>query len=153
MGKLKYVTVAVLAAAGFAASFALADEGKHHGDGNGNCQRSVVFGSSAAPMNLTFTVMKAGKSGLKEGGTATLPVGATGQTVRVLAVGCVGTDGTVTLRGAELHVANPNGDWHHGTTTDSTTTGTTITSDSTSTETVTTANSQRFSTKHRHTHH
>jgi hypothetical protein len=137
LGKLRYVTVAVLAAAGFAASFALADEGKHHG--NSSCQRSVVFGSSAAPMNLTFTVTKAGKSGLKEGDTATLPVGATGQTVRVLAVGCVGTDGTVTLRNAELHVANPNGHKHDGTTTVTTNAETTTTSDSTSTETVTTA--------------
>ncbi len=105
MTKLRFALLSVIAAAGLAASLALA--------GNGNspdsraCRNSVVFGSADAPQSLTFTVMRAGaQSGLHKGQVVTLPMGAPGQQVRIVAAGCLGAGGTITLQAAELHAVN-----------------------------------------------
>jgi hypothetical protein len=140
--KLRYVLTVVAAVAGFGASLALADDG-HRGDrGKGDCKKTAVVGFATAPQSLTLTVDRAnGRSGLKNGQVVTVAVGASGQRVRVLAVGCVGSDGTVTVREAELHAANPpkSRKGHDGgsttTTTESSSTTTTTTSTSTPTST------------------
>jgi hypothetical protein len=141
--KLRYVlTVVAAAVAGFGASMALADDGHgHKGDrGKGDCKKAGVIGFASAPQSLTITVDRAnGRSGLKNGQVVTVSVGSTGQRVRVLAVGCVGTDGTVTVREAELHAANPPKprQKHDGGSTTSTTTESTSTSTSTTASTST----------------
>jgi hypothetical protein len=139
--KLRYVlTVVAAAVAGFGASLALADDGHgHRGDrGKGDCKKAGVIGFVSAPQSLTITVDRAnGRSGLKNGQVVTVAVGSTGQRVRVLAVGCVGSDGTVTVREAELHVSNPSRKTHDGGSTTTTTTDSTSTSTSTSTTTST----------------
>ena len=138
--KLRYVLIVAAAVAGFGASLALADNG-HRGDrGKGDCKHGVVSGFASAPQSLTLTVSRANdRSGLKNGQVVTVAVGAQGQQVRVIAEGCVGTDGTLTVRGAVLQAANPkpgkkggrDGD-HGGTTTSATTTDSTSTGTSTS---------------------
>jgi hypothetical protein len=145
--KLRYVLIVAAAVAGFGASLALADNG-HRGDrGKGDCKHGVVSGFASAPQSLTLTVSRANdQSGLKKGQVVTVAVGAQGQQVRVIAEGCVGTDGTLTVRGAVLQAGSPrsgkkdgrDGD-HGGTTTSATSTdGTTSTqTDSTSTGTST----------------
>jgi hypothetical protein len=132
--KLRYVLIMLVAAAGFGASIALADDGHSNGGGGkGDCHHSVVFGS-VAPQSLTITVTKANdRSGFTAGQAVTLSVGGQGQQVRVAAEGCVGTDGTVTVHELELHVRNDGagnkGHEHGGTTTDQTSTTSTTTAD------------------------
>jgi len=128
--KLRYVLIMLVAFAGFGASMALADDGhgKDH-PGNGDCKHSVVFGTVSAPQTFTVSVMKANdRSGLKAGQSVTLSLGTQGEQVRIVAEGCVGTDGTLTVHEAELHVRSAEN--HQGY--DGTTTATT-TSDSTTT--------------------
>jgi hypothetical protein len=112
--KFRYALVTLVAFAGFGASLALADGG-HGQNGNGNCKHGVVFGTLSAPQSLTVTVVKAnGQSGFSAGQTVTVNVGAAGSQVRLAAEGCVGTDGTLTVREAELHARNPNAGNHQG---------------------------------------
>jgi hypothetical protein len=130
--KLKLVLITLVASAGFAASYALADNGNNQ-NGNGHGCHGALHGTMAAPQSFTVTVGKAGKhSGFKAGDVVTLSVGASGQNIRVVAEGCTGTDGTMTVRGVELQVAGDRGDKHH----EGTTTGTTS-NESTSNETTT----------------
>ncbi len=125
--KLRYVLIVAAAVAGFGASLALADDG-HKGDrGKGDCKHGVVLGLANAPQSLTLTVARANDgSGVKKGQVITVAVGSQGQQLRVIAEGCVGTDGTLTVREAVLHAAKPRtkGD-HDGTTTSPTSTATT----------------------------
>ena len=105
--KLKMLLLAVFAA-GFAASIALAGDGKRHDEGNGNgCSEVHVQGTIAA-QSLAVTLDKdATKSGLAAGSTVTLAVGGTGQTVRVNVQACATGTGTATqlvVRGLELKV-------------------------------------------------
>lgn len=144
--KLRIMLLIGMAAAGVAASYALAD-----GHGNGRdayastgaqCQRVHVLGTVPA-QELTVTVTRAGKeSSLAPGDTVTVALGSTGQNVRVNVEGCLATGTTVTGttvtgEAAVLHVlpADPQqttttdsqvhrqhgGDEHHSTTTTTTT--------------------------------
>ena len=128
--KLRYVLIVAAAVAGFGASLALADDGHNGGRGKGDCKHGVVFGLANAPQSLTLTVAKANdRSGFTKGQVVTVAVGAQGQQLRVVAEGCVGTDGTLTVREAELHAGLPRGAGDHdGSTTSSTTTTTASTS-------------------------
>ena len=131
--KLKLVLITLVASAGFAASYALADNGNNQ-NGNGHGCHGALHGTMSAPQSLTVTVGKAGRhSDFKAGDVVTLSLGASGQTIRVVAEGCTGTNGTMTVRGVELQVAGDKGDKHHG----GTTTGTT---ESNSNETTTNDN-------------
>ena len=133
--KLKLVLITLVASAGFAASYALADNGNNQ-NGNGHDCHGALHGTMAAPQSLTVTVGKAGRhSDFKTGDVVTLSLGTSGQTIRVVAEGCTGTNGTMTVRGVELQVAHDKGDEHHG----GTTTGTTS-NESTSNETTTNGN-------------
>jgi hypothetical protein len=130
--KLRIVVLLVCGLAGVGASFAFADGGKSHGEG-GWCKHAVVFGTVGAPQSFAVTVSKAGRhSNLQAGQTVTVSLGSTGQTVRFVGEGCVGADGSLTVKEAELHVFSKRGDGdHNGTTTATTTTS----SDATSTTT------------------
>ena len=138
--KFRYVLITLVALAGFGASLALADDGHGtNGAGKSDCKHGAVLGTVSAPQSFTLTVVKASdKTGFKVGQTVTLSLGSQGEQVRIVAEGCVGTDGTITVHEAELHARNPKAGKHeghdHGTTTtagDSTTT--TTTADSTTT--------------------
>src|SRR5438270_12239718 len=95
--KLKMLLISVFVA-GVGASYALAGDGKHHGD-NG-CQ-NVHLRGTVAPQNLTVTVDKAGEhSGVAAGTQVTLALGGTGQTVRVNVEACSTGTGTALQRTA-----------------------------------------------------
>jgi hypothetical protein len=143
--KLRIIVLMLCGIAGAGASFAFADGGKSHGE-NGRCKHAVVFGTAAAPQSFTVTVSKASRRGnLDAGQVVTVALGSSGQTVRFAGEGCVGTDGSLTVKEAELHVVSPRsgGDHERGTTTttseDSTTSsseaGTTTTTKDASTTT------------------
>ena len=122
--KLRIILLTFFAVAGAGASFALAADGKGHRDG-GPCQRTVVFGTTAAPQSFTVTVTKKWfQSQVKPGQTLKVDVGSAGQTVRLAGVGCLGSDGTLTVREAELHVMPQRGGGAGGTTSTSTPTTT-----------------------------
>ena len=124
--KLRIIVLTFCAVAGAGASFAFASDGKGHQDST-PCQRAVVFGTASAPQSFTVTVTKKWfQSQVKPGQTLKVDVGSTGQTVRLAGVGCLGSDGTLTVREAELHVMRQHGGDGGGTTsTSSTTTATT----------------------------
>ena len=114
--KLRIIVLTFCAVAGAGASFALAADGKGHRDGV-PCQRAVVFGSASAPQSFTVTVTKRWfQSQVKPGQTLKVDVGSAGQTVRLAGVGCLGSDGTLTVREAELHVLPQRGGGAGGTT-------------------------------------
>ena len=114
--KLRIIVLTFCAVAGAGASFAFAADGKGHRD-SGPCQRAVVFGTASAPQSFTVTVTKKWfQSQVKPGQTLTVDVGSTGQTVRLAGVGCLGSDGTLTVREAELHVLPQRGGGAGGTT-------------------------------------
>jgi hypothetical protein len=124
--KLKALFVAAVAVAGFGASYALAGDGHGHDSAASakSCRRSGVLGTVAAPQTFTMTVTRAGRrSSLVEGQVVTVAVGTDGQQVRLLTEGCVGTDGTLTVRGAVLQARTPRS--NDGTTTTTTDSGTT----------------------------
>ena len=105
--KLKMLLLALFAA-GFAASIALAGDGKKHDNGNGNgCSEAHVSGTIAA-QSLAVTLDKDSKKlGLAAGSVVTLALGGTGQTVRVNVEACVTGTGSATqlvVRGAEVKV-------------------------------------------------
>jgi hypothetical protein len=109
--------------AGVGASFAFAS-GSSHGQ-NTNCKHTVLFGTVAAPQSFTVTVTKSWwRSSLTPGQTVNVNVGASGQTLRFMGDGCVGTDGTVTVRQGVLRVMH---DWRGGDGQPPTTTGGTTT--------------------------
>jgi hypothetical protein len=129
--KLRIIVLMLCGVAGAGASFAFADGGTSHGD-NGRCKHAVVFGTAAAPQSFTVTVSKASRRGnLDAGQVVTVALGSSGQKVRFVGEGCVGSDGSLTVKEAELHVVSPHvgGDHDRGTTTtttkDSPTTSTT----------------------------
>jgi hypothetical protein len=131
--KLRIIVLLLCGLAGVGASFAFADGGKSHGPG-GWCKHAVVFGTLGAPQSFTVTVSKAGRhSNLQAGQVVTVALGSAGQTVRFLGEGCVGTDGSLTVKEAELHVVSKRGDGDHGKPT--TTASTTTTEDATTTTT------------------
>jgi hypothetical protein len=119
--KLKILIVTMLGVAGIGASFALANGGKDHGRRDAttststtmtNCQHTVVFGTAAAPQSLVVTVQKSNwkNSPYAPGQVVTVAVGASGETVNVIALGCA-NGSTLTAHGAEIRVAR---DHHHG---------------------------------------
>lgn len=123
--KLRIIVLTFCAVAGAGASFAFASDGKGGRDGS-PCQRAVVFGTAAAPQSFTVTVTKKWfQSPVKPGQTLKVDVGSTGQTVRLAGVGCLGSDGTLTVREAELHVMQQHGGNEGGTTSTSASTTTT----------------------------
>lgn len=140
--KLRIIVLMLCGVAGAGASFAFADGGKSHGE-NGWCKHAVVFGTAAAPQSFTVTVSKASRRGnLDAGQVVTVALGSSGQTVRFAGDGCLGSDGSLTVKEAELHVVSPRsgGDHDRGTTTttkDSTTTGDAGTPTTTKDETTT----------------
>ncbi len=114
--KLKILIVTMLGVAGIGASFALANGGKEHSRRDAttsttNCQHTVVFGT-AAPQSLVVTVQKSNwkRSPYAPGQVVTVAVGASGDTVSVVALGCA-NGSTLTAKGAEIHVARNH---HHG---------------------------------------
>ena len=116
--KLKALLVMLVAVAGFGASYALAGDGHGHDSAASanSCRRSGVLGTVAAPQRFTITIARAGRhSSLVEGQVVTVAVGSDGQQVRLLTEGCVGTDGTLTVRSALLQARTPRS--HGGTTT------------------------------------
>jgi hypothetical protein len=141
--KFRYVLIMLVAFAGFGASLALADDGHgkngENGAGKSDCKHGAVLGTISAPQSFTLTVVKASdQTGFKPGQTVTVSLGSQGQQVRIVAEGCVGTDGTITVHEAELHARNPNagkheGHDHGGTTTTAGDSTTTTTGDSTTT--------------------
>jgi hypothetical protein len=158
--RLKILLLAVFVA-GIGASYALADNGKHHGDHNG-CQEVHVRGT-IAPQTLTVTPSGKGEHSTAPAGTpVVLTVGGTGQTVRVNVEACstgTGTTTSLSVRSLELQVVNQqptvtvgttttgghhgdddHGDHHKGgTTTVSTTTAATTTAATTTAATTTAA--------------
>ncbi len=134
--KLKIIVVMLCGVAGAGASFAFAAGGSH--GPNAPCQRAVVFGTASAPQTLTVTVARSPFRwrSLPAGKTVNVSIGSTGQTLRFSGEGCLGSDGTLTVRSAVLHAVMPhtgNGDAGKGddgqpTTTTTTDGGTTTTS-------------------------
>jgi hypothetical protein len=120
--KLKILLLAVFVA-GIAASYALADNGKHQ-DKNG-CQ-NVHLRGTIAPQSLTLTADGTGEHNtLPAGSQVALALGAAGQTVRVNVEACSTGTGTAlqyTVRSLELRVVTPKVAETTGT---GTTTGTT----------------------------
>lgn len=132
--KLRITLLVVLGFAGAATSIAFADGGHHHDSPGTTCKHARLGGTASAPQSFTVTVGKAGKhSSFTSGQTVTVALGATGQTLRFQGVGCVGTDGTLTVNEAEFHVQRGRSGDHHGTTTTTTTTETTSTVQQTTT--------------------
>jgi hypothetical protein len=116
--KLRIIVLMLCGIAGAGASFAFAG-GTSHGE-NGWCKHAVLFGTAAAPQSFTVTVSKASRrSNLTAGQVVTVALGSSGQTVRFVGEGCVGSDGSLTVKEAELHVMSPHtgGDHDRGTTT------------------------------------
>jgi hypothetical protein len=117
--KLKILFVTMLGVAGVASSYAFANGGRDHGrhdttDPTTTCQRTNVFGTASGPQTLTITVKRAThwkNTTLAPGQVITVSVGATGDTVNVLAGGCV-SGSTLSAKGASLLVLpKPK---HHG---------------------------------------
>ena len=128
--KLRIMVLLLFGVAGVGASFALAEGGKH----NGPCHWAHVFGTVSGPQTFTVTTSRLREHGnVKPGQVVTVTLGGSNQTVRINGLGCVGTDGTVTVREAVLHAVptTTSGDGDHKTTTTSTTTTTTTTSTTT----------------------
>ena len=103
--KLKLLLLALLAA-GFAASMALASDGRKNDHGN-SCSEAHIQGT-IAPQALTLTVAKASENtGLAAGSTVALALGAAGQVVRVNVEACstgTGSSLQLTVRSLELKV-------------------------------------------------
>ncbi len=121
--KLKIIVLMLCGAAGVGASYAFASGGGPHGQST-HCRRNVVFGTVSAPQSFTVTVTRSWRrhNAPSTGTTLNVTLGSSGQTVRFSGVGCVGSDGTLTVRSAELNAVTPrsgNGDGNGGTTTDS----------------------------------
>ena len=132
--KLRILLLVAFGIAGAVTSIALADGG--HGDGGpGNgCQHAQVSGNVSAPQSFTVTVTRAGEhSTLTTGQVVTVALGATGQTLRFHGEGCVGTDGTLTVREAELHGQSNHAHGGDQTTTAATTASTTTATTGTTT--------------------
>lgn len=133
--KLRISVMMLCGVAGVGASFAFAG-GTSHGPGAG-CKHAVVLGTAAAPQSFTVTVAKSRwHSNTQPGQVVTVAVGSSGQTVRFVGEGCVGSDGSLTVKDAVLHVVSPRSPGDHGTTTttkDSSTTTTTTSSGGTTT--------------------
>jgi hypothetical protein len=136
--KLKIIVVMLCGVAGAGASFAFAAGGSH--GPNAHCQHAVVFGTASAPQTLTVTVARSPFRwrSLPSGKTVNVSIGSTGQTLRFSGEGCLGSDGTLTVRSAVLHAVTPhtgNGGGGNGddgqTTTTTTTTATTTTATTT----------------------
>ena len=142
--KLKIIVLMLCGVAGAGASYAFASGGGDSQGQSSHCRRNVVFGTVAAPQSFTVTVTHSWghHNGPAAGTTLNVTLGSSGQTVRFSGEGCVGTDGTLTVRSAELHAVTPhtgngNGDGDHngGTSTTTSTTGTTTTDNSGTTTT------------------
>lgn len=131
--KLRIALLIAVGIAGLGTSIALADGGHGKSSDAGGCQHAQLSGSVAGPQSFTVTVTKAGKHGnFTAGQVVTVSLGATGQTVRFHGEGCVGTDGTLTVREAELHGQRAHShDGEGGTTTTATTTSSTTTTTTT----------------------
>jgi hypothetical protein len=121
--------------AGVGASIALADEGHGEHSSTNGCEHARVSGNVSAPQSFTVTVTRGSEhSNLTAGQTVTVVLGATGQTLRFQGEGCVGTDGALTIREAELH-----GEHAHGGSGGETTTNAAPTTSTTSATTTTTS--------------
>jgi hypothetical protein len=118
MLKLKIALVTLLGVAGIGASFALANggKGKDHGrrDHGKNC-RTLVLGTASVPQNLVVTVARSNwkHSQLSPNQVITVSVGQPGDTVKVIATGCL-NGSTLTAKGATLlarhqHTQGPTG--------------------------------------------
>lgn len=120
--KLRIIVLLLCGVAGAGASFAFAAGGKSHQDAP--CRRAVVFGTASAPQSLTVTVSRAWFRPKLAGQQLKVVVGSAGQTIRFSGPGCLGSDGTLTVKGAVLQVT-PQGRGGTTTTTESTPTTTT----------------------------
>jgi hypothetical protein len=130
--KLKIIVLLLCGVAGAGASFAFAAGGSHAP--NAHCQRALVFGTASAPQTFTVTVARSFRQRtLPAGKNVTVSLGSSGQTLRFSGEGCLGSDGTFTVRSAVLNAVTPRtgnggGDNGHTTTTTTTTDGGTTTS-------------------------
>ena len=125
--KLRIIVLMLCGVAGAGASFAFASGGGH--GQNGYCKHAVLFGTMSAPQSFTVTVSRSWRhSSLTPGQTMNVAIGSSGQTIRFSGEGCVGTDGTVTVRQGVLQVARPHGGDGGQTTTTTANGGTTTTS-------------------------
>lgn len=142
--KLRIIVLMLCGVAGVGASFALASGGRHADAGP--CRHgTVVFGTASAPQTFTVTVSRGFRhSNLTPGQKLNVVLGSSGQTVRFTGVGCLGTDGTLTVREAGFVVVSHRGRGGDGgstTTTTTTTTEHTTTTDHTTTTAPTTTSS------------
>jgi hypothetical protein len=101
--KLRIIVLMLCGVAGAGASFAFAGSSSHK---DGPCQHAAVVGTVSSPQSFTVTVAKSWgrRANLTAGQALNVTLGSSGQTVRFMAEGCVGTDGTLTVRGAFLRV-------------------------------------------------
>ena len=125
--KLRIIVLMLCGVAGVGASLAFASGGRH--DQNSFCRHAVLFGTVSAPQSFTVTVSRSWRhSSLTRGQTVNVAIGSSGQTIRFSGEGCVGTDGTVTVRQGVLQVVRPGGGDNGGQTTTTTSDGGTTTS-------------------------
>jgi hypothetical protein len=118
--KLRIIVLVLCGVAGAGASFAFAAAGKPHPAKP--CRRAVVFGTVSAPQSLTVSVSKAWFRPKLAGQQLKVVVGSAGQTIRFSGPGCLGSDGTLTVKGAVLQVTTTSGNGGGTTTTSGTTT-------------------------------
>ena len=131
--KLRIIVLMLCGVAGVGASFAFAAGGTAHGRA-APCRHTVVFGTASAPQTFTVTLARSWRhSNLKTGQPVQVTLGSTGQTVRFTGVGCVGSDGTLTVSEAGFQVVQHHtrgGDGDGGQTTTTSSDGGTTTTDS-----------------------
>jgi len=128
--KLRIMVLMLCGVAGVGASFAFASGGRSHGQ-DAFCKRVVLFGTVSAPQSFSVTVSRSWwRSSLKPGQSVNVNVGSSGQTLRFMGQGCVGSDGTVTVNQGVLQVVRQHhGDGPPSTTTTSDPPSTTTTND------------------------
>jgi hypothetical protein len=129
--KLRIIVLMLCGVAGVGASFAFAAGGTAHGRAAPWCRHNVVFGTASAPQTFTVTLARSWRhSNLQTGQPVQVTLGSTGQTVRFTGVGCVGSDGTLTVNEAGFEVVQHHtrgGDGDGGQTTTTASTGGTTT--------------------------
>jgi hypothetical protein len=106
--KLRIIVLMLCGVAGVGASFAFAAGGTAHGRAAW-CRHTVVFGTASAPQTFTVTLARSWRhSNLQTGQPTQVTLGTSGQTVRFTGVGCVGSDGTLTVSEAGFQVVQPH---------------------------------------------
>jgi hypothetical protein len=107
--KLRIIVLMLCGVAGAGASFAFASGGAAHGRAAPWCRHQLVFGTASAPQTFTVTLTRSWRhnDNVKTGQPVQVTLGSSGQTVRFTGVGCVGSDGTLTVTEAGFQVVQP----------------------------------------------